>query len=71
VTAPITSLAPAGPGWTVTVTDLVDGDPVRCPIVAWAAIGAEVHPVFVAQNGVWTGPEYPKGPAPVVHEPTS
>lgn len=67
---PITSLAPAAPGWTVTVTDLVDGDPTICPIVAWAAIGAEVHPVFVAEGGLWTGPEYPKGPTPVIHEPT-
>ncbi len=69
--APITSLVPASPGWTVTVAGLMDGDPTVCPVVAWAAIGAEVHPVFVAEGAVWTGPEYPKGPAPVVHGPTS
>lgn len=68
---PITTLIPATPGWTVTVTDLIDGGPTTRPVVAWAAIGAEVHPVFVAGGGVWTWPEYPKGPAPVVHEPMS
>ncbi|QUI32464.1 hypothetical protein H9W91_17545 [Streptomyces alfalfae] len=66
----ITSLTTATPGWTVTVTDLTTGDPAVCPIVAWAAIGSEVHPVFLAKGSVWTAPEYPKGPTPVVNAPT-
>ncbi|NEC90452.1 hypothetical protein [Streptomyces sp. SID12501] len=66
---PIAALVPAQPGWTVTVTDLATGDPATCPVIAWAAIGAEVHPVFVANGSIWTGPEYPKGPTPVIKEP--
>lgn len=66
---PITALVPAQPGWTVTVPDLNSGDPALCPVIAWAAIGAEVHPVFIAHGSTWTGPDYPVGPAPVIHEP--
>ncbi|MEU7376570.1 hypothetical protein [Streptomyces albidoflavus] len=60
----ITSLAPAAPGWTVTVTSPVTGDPVTCPIASWASMVttfdrngcdlAEVQPVFVMHGSLWT-----------------
>ncbi|MFK0151170.1 hypothetical protein ACIQVK_03695 [Streptomyces sp. NPDC090493] len=73
------ALAPAEPGWTVTVEDLQDGEPPNCPIVAWASVvvavdpvdgsTTELHPVFVAHGSLWTGPEYPVGGAPVINAP--
>ncbi|MFD5874044.1 hypothetical protein [Streptomyces sp. NPDC060322] len=73
------ALTSAEPGWSVKVTDLSDGDPVICPVVAWASVVTSrnedgsmktaVHPVFLAHGDLWTGPEYPLGPAPVVVPP--
>ncbi|MFI6105812.1 hypothetical protein [Streptomyces sp. NPDC051310] len=75
------ALAPAEPGWSVTVTDLNDGDRIVCPIVAWASVvtgfdeaanpETEIHPVFLAHGALWTSPEYPKGPAPAIQPPLS
>ncbi|MFI6861759.1 hypothetical protein ACIBKZ_17985 [Streptomyces sp. NPDC050421] len=76
-----TSLVAAEPGWSVKVTDLSDGDPTICPIVAWAsvvtgfdgdgAVQTEVQPVFVAHGSTWTGAQYPLGPAPAIVPPLS
>ncbi|MFD7746734.1 hypothetical protein ACFV2V_13740 [Streptomyces sp. NPDC059698] len=75
------ALAPAEPGWSVTVTDLSDGDTIVCPVVAWASVvtglddtGAtqtELFPAFFAHGRIWTSPEYPVGPDPVVVPPSS
>jgi hypothetical protein len=58
------ALAPAAPGWTVTVTSPASGDPVSCPIVAWASVvvgtttdgeeRTEIQPAFVLERDVWT-----------------
>ncbi|MFF9688957.1 hypothetical protein [Streptomyces sp. NPDC014623] len=75
-----TALVPAAPGWSVTVTDLSDGDPSLCPVVAWAsvvtgfdsdgAVQTEIYPAFAAHGRIWTSPQYPVGPDPLVVPPT-
>ncbi|MEV7240427.1 hypothetical protein AB0N92_04075 [Streptomyces sp. NPDC093248] len=60
----ITALAPAAPGWTVTVTSPSSGDPTTCPVISWASIvvghddygreRTELQPAFVCGREVFT-----------------
>jgi hypothetical protein len=63
-TGSIVALAPATPGWTVTVTSPSSGDPVTCPVISWASVivghdeygreRTEVQPAFVLGHEVLT-----------------
>ncbi|MEU3667568.1 hypothetical protein [Streptomyces virginiae] len=72
--APVTGLTTAQPGWTVSANDLQTGDPVNCPIVAWASVmdapsETTLCPVFVAHGRLWTDLDYPVGPQPTITPP--
>lgn len=62
-----TGITTAAPGWTVTVGDPRNGEPVTAPIAAWiltpdaaGPLGDSdlVQPVFVVDGGAWTTGEY-------------
>lgn len=66
-TASAIGIATATSGWTVTVGDPNNGDPVTAPIAAWiltpSAAGEfgdsdSVQPVFVVRGSAWTTAEY-------------
>lgn len=62
-----TGIAGAAPGWTVTVGDPRNGQPITAPVAAWVLtpnatgpLGDHdlVHAVFLVDGGLWTTAEY-------------